>query len=71
MSKLIITDIRAEMINTATIGNEDDDIILVRWIVEYNVYHNRGHYWNGTFYWNERNFIIDDVLAAIRKDLPK
>lgn len=71
MSKLTITDIRAEMLDVTTIGSKEDDVMLARWVIEYTLQHNQGHYWRGTLYWDERNFIIDDVLAAIRNDLPK
>jgi hypothetical protein len=71
MSKLTLTDISAEIVDTTTKDSEEVNLLLVRWKVEYYIHHTGGHYWRGTFYWHERNFIIDDVIAAIRKDLPK
>jgi hypothetical protein len=69
MSKLILTNIHAEIVDTSTV--EEKDVILVRWKVDYYIKHTEGHYWTGAFYWYAKDFIVDDVIAAIRKDLPK
>lgn len=69
MSKLLITGIQLETMDVSTASERD--IVFSCWIIDYEIYYSYGHFWKGTFYWNERNFIIDDVLAAIRNDLPK
>jgi hypothetical protein len=47
------------------------DIVFACWVVDYEIYHNKGHFWRGRIRWVKRDCIIDDVLAEIRKDLPK
>lgn len=69
MSKLFITDIQLETMDVST--HSERDIVLVAWIVDYEIYHSYGHSWTGRFRWEKRDCIIDDVLVAIRKDLPK
>jgi len=69
MSKLFITDIRLETMDISTFSERD--IVFTCWIVDYEIYHSCEHFWRGQIRWETRDCIIDDVLAAIRMELPK
>jgi hypothetical protein len=69
MSKLALTNIHAEIVDVSTV--EEPETILTQWVVEYKIYHSGGHFWRGFIRWDKRDLIVDDVIAAIRKDLPK
>jgi hypothetical protein len=69
MSKLLITDIHAIIVDANTIV--EPEMLLSYWMIEYKIYHNNGHFWRGFLKWEKRDCIINDVLAKIRKDLPK
>lgn len=71
MNKLTLTDIRAEILNINTIGSNETEFMLSKWIIEYEINVSKGHFWRGTLIWQKRDCIIDDVIAAIEKDLPK
>jgi hypothetical protein len=69
MSKLVLTNIHAEIVDVSTC--EEPEAIIAQWIIEYKIYHSGGHFWRGFLHWQKRDLIVDDVIAAIKKDLPK
>jgi len=68
--KIELKYISSEIMDTTTVDSSEQSFLL-HWKVEYTVRLETNHYLTGKLYWHEKDFIVDDVIAAIKKDLPK